>query len=321
MDLFCPLPVDSVAPNYQLPTHSHYWFHSIFHFLITIFPSLLSSEPFKIKNTTYLQQVFIQTDIFIHDKRSHYEPNEMSQEPSDDLIEETILEQLSALETYVRPNKLRKIVCRTIRSTNWTQFQRVLDRLIETEKVKLKEEEGEKVIFLSTGNTSNDNTKNKNSQTNDEPSSRVLNDVIEVPIEIVSNLLRKGKKKQKNIETNTKTTFTFDKDALLAVRKNDLVSEKMTNITIRSEILNDVEIAKKHINTAKLMIQKMVQAFKENPGYFMRKAGGTFSEQEEAKQRKAEVIQKLHKKKKNYDIGIDDDLVQNQHGKKKRKFY
>lgn len=239
----------------------------------------------------------------------------MSQEPSDDLIGETILEQLLALETNVKPNKLRKIVCKIISSTNWTQFQRVLDKLIDTGKIKLKgREQAEQVLILST-------EKKKNSHNTHEQSKRSLNDLMEVPIAIVSNLLRKGKKKQKNIETNTKTRLTFDKDAILAVRKNDFVSKKKTNIQISSEILDDdEEIAKKHVKAAKLMIRKMVQAFQENPDYFVRKAGGTFAEQDEAKKRKAEVIQKLQQKKNNANAE-NDDIVPKQSGKKKRKFY
>lgn len=141
------------------------------------------------------------------------------------------------------------------------------------------------------------------------------------PLQLSQIYCEKAKRNKKNIETNTKTRLTFDKDAILAVRKNDFVSKKKTNIQISSEILDDdEEIAKKHVKAAKLMIRKMVQAFQENPDYFVRKAGGTFAEQDEAKKRKAEVIQKLQQKKNNANAE-NDDIVPKQSGKKKRKFY
>lgn len=260
--------------------------------------------------------VFIQIEI-LNDKHIYYiHYLDMSQEPSDNFIEQTILEQLLTLDTNVKPNKLRKIVCKIVSSTNWTQFQRVLDKLIETGKVKLSgEEQGDKVLILPT-----DKNDKKKSQKNDEPCSQALNDTIEVPVEIVSNLLRKGKKKQKNIEINTKTKLKFDKDVLLAVRKSDFGTKQNTIITISSEILDDIEIAKKHVKAAKLMIHKMVQAYKENPDHYMRKAGGTFAEQDEAKKRKADALQKLQQKKKNV-IAEDEGVIQTKHSRKKRKFY
>lgn len=231
----------------------------------------------------------------------------MSNEPYDRVVEDAIFEQCSRFGK-VRPNKLRKEVCKIVETTNWTQFQRVLDNLVQLGKVDMCDEGGHKIISLLSSNVETTSL--------DEEETFVECDSIDVPIQIVLNLVRKGKKKQTNIEKNTKTFFKYEKNALIALRKVDFDHMTNTSLTITSARCHDVESAAKYVKTARVMVEKMIEAFQKNPSRFSRKAGGTFAEQYEEKKRKAGVKTR-HKKHDDEKSERNDSLNR----KKKRKFY
>lgn len=273
----------------------------------------------------------------------------MSSEPNDEVVEHAIQSALSTMSTSVRPNKLRKIICKQLPATNWTQYQRVLDSLVENKCVHLQEINGEKLIVVSqTGNSQSAiGTNVELTQTVDGNTRALMTDreEIQVPFEIFLHLTKKGRKKQKNIETNTKTKITFhnEKSDSNKIRSEDNLKGSSCTVIITKaySTLEDggkdekeaKEKAQKQIKAAKLYITKMIQSFEKNPDHFIpSKAGGTFAEQAEAKKRKSEVVALMNKKKKsagsskqNLSTSDSSDKVENDNGvktkKARRKYY
>lgn len=267
------------------------------------------------------------------------------QEPDDHKVEHVILSTVANLEKPVRPNKLRKIICNQVKGCNWTQYQRILDSMINEKKSiytcfinneemispKQKNDSISSSLIIEDDNT---NSKNEDSNVNSTTgitspqSNRIQPDIIsteiKVPLAIVYHLVRKGKKKQKSLEENTKTKFTFNNESLTAVKKKSFDSNEICSLTI-SSLHDDVDeiSAKKHVKTAKLLLSKMVKSFELNPDHFNpRQAGGTFKEQDEAKKRKLEARQKvISKKRDNVDNDSGNDNEATVKKKRKKKFY
>lgn len=250
----------------------------------------------------------------------------MSSEPEDKTVEIEIKHALASIKVKnIRPNKLRKIVCKKVKGTNWTQYQRVIDAMIKNGSVSTLEENGEVVI---------DKIKDGEVELPPPPSTQQSKNVktlqIEVPFAIISYLTRKGSRKKKNIETNTKTTISFDEETIKALRStsNEFAVEK-SKVTITktwdTDTDDDKEVkekAKALLKTAKLHISKMKKSYKENPDHFAaKKAGGTFAEQDEAKKRKLEATKNSknkYNKRKDNKVHDDDAITQK---KKSRKFF
>ena len=234
----------------------------------------------------------------------------VASEPHDSIVERCILTSLAKLKVKTRSNKLRKIVCRDISDTSWTQFQRVLDTMIAKHEINTENVGGDIMISSKQGFDA-DNTKQVLHTEKDSEFTTVL----EVPCAVFGHLTSKGRKKQKNIEENTRTKISYESHPSVAKRKDAL--DENVSLTIskpwrKSEgKQNEEEKAKSHLQTAKLMILKMVDAYKKNPEHFQdRKAGGTMAEQEESKRKRLLSARKRGK-----------IPSQQQSKKRRRKFY
>mmetsp|Transcript_14341 Transcript_14341/g.19974 ORF Transcript_14341/g.19974 Transcript_14341/m.19974 type:complete len:240 (-) Transcript_14341:23-742(-) len=232
---------------------------------------------------------------------------------TDKHVEEAILAVLASLTTVnsIRPNKLRKIICKQVKGTNWTQYQVVLDRMVSENAIQTKKEEGEKVL-LATGDVNTEEpTKESRIQTKKT--------TLQIPQAVARHLTRKGHSKQKNIEKNTKTMMKIDRSQKDEVSLT-IEAEYPTNESEDEDNKNDdndvEEIVQKRINAAALLIKNMIKSYKKNPEHFEKKAGGTFAEQAEAKKRKEEILKKRHKKR-----SMDEQRNNKQKKKKERKFY
>mmetsp|Transcript_24344 Transcript_24344/g.29946 ORF Transcript_24344/g.29946 Transcript_24344/m.29946 type:complete len:240 (+) Transcript_24344:104-823(+) len=239
----------------------------------------------------------------------------MAEEPHDNVVENAIFVNCLTLVENIRSNKLRKIICKEVDGTNWTQYQRVIDYLIEEKRLRTTMVEDSVMIIPPISSSSATKSQSKTLEGIVEKDESKLNETMEVPVAIVYHLVRKGKKKQRNLEDNTKTKLIIENTLLTDARKKDFDPKVMGTLKIVSTFSDGDEISrKKHINTAKQMIEKMKESFNTNPDHFCRrKAGGTLKEQEETKKRKAEVIKK---KKKNIQDG--ERLTKK---KKRTKFY
>lgn len=216
---------------------------------------------------------------------------------------------------HMRPNKLRKIICKQT-NCSWTQYQTVLDALISDRAVKTKHVEGEDVI-LSSSDGKKASVKAK------------MTEEMTIPIEVILHLTRKGQKKKKNIELNSKTKITFDEPTNRIVKTKDIMGvEKGTLIITKfwePDVHNEGEekeeakkVAKKQFKAAKFFIKSMVKSFKENPEHFApKKAGGTFAEQAEAKKVKEELTKRRRNRQADYEAGTGSERKK----KKERKFY
>ena len=248
----------------------------------------------------------------------------MSSEPADKIIENEIKATLASVNQQNRPNKLRKMVCKKITGTNWTQYQRVLDAMIHKRSLQTIKVEGEQVI-----QPLRDESVAISSSVPNTEKSHVRTLEMKVPFTIIKYISRKGSKKRKNIELNTKTKITFDADTTKALRSN-LSSVETSILTITKtwecdDQDEDEKEAKKRakalMKTAKLHISKMVKSNKENPDRFAaKKAGGTFAEQAETKKRKLDAVKNAKKKYQKRDN--DENYATSKAEKKKqRKFY
>ncbi len=256
------------------------------------------------------------------------------QEPDDHKVEHAILITVANyLEKPVRPNKLRKIICNQVKGCNWTQYQRILESminekksiytcLINNEEMISPQQKNDSISssLITDENSVTRHTANQDSHVNsttgitspqsNKNESNIISTEIKVPLAIVYHLVRKGKKKQKSLEENTKTKFIFSNETLVAVKKKGFDSNEMCSFTI-SSLHGDVDeiTANKHVKTANILLSKMVKSFELNPGHFNpRQAGGTFKEQEEAKKRKLEARQKVISKKRD---NVDNDSGNN----------
>ena len=249
-------------------------------------------------------------------------------EPNDDVVRTAIIKAVSIVESYIRPNKLRKLICKDVEGTNWTQYQRVLDLMIEKKILKtcmISEE----LTICSLSNTSDKkDLSTKSGQDgmntfNSRESSSSHSTKMKVPLAIVYHLVKKGQKKLKNLELNSKTKFSFTEATLLAVKKTDFDINEETSFIINSlDDSGDEEVAMKHIKTAKLYVSKMAKAFKVNPEHFCRRqAGGTMKEQQQAKKMKHDATQKRKKKIPTQNDKGKNEGETSQPKRKRRKFY
>lgn len=261
----------------------------------------------------------------------------MSNEPAEEIVEHEIKATVLNMKTaHMRPNKLRKHVCKQIKETNWTQYQRVLDRLVKDGSLKTKEMDGEHVI-LSLGKIAGKGTKvtkasKATKATKVVPASplqkqKAMTHEMEVPFDIILYLSRKGRRKQTNIETNTKTELSFDAETVKAMLSHVTSRDQNSTITITnmwsfdegSDEKEAKKKAKKQVDAAIACISRMIISFQDNPDHFIRqKAGGTFAEQAETKQRKLEIAKK-RRKKSNHDDGDEDTASEADDGSKKKK--
>jgi hypothetical protein len=242
----------------------------------------------------------------------------MSAEPSDEIVKNAIVSTVTAsMQAHMRPNKLRKLICKQVSGTNWTHYQKVLDGLIKDGSLSTQEVDGEQVILSLNDNAAPAPPKQ------DKPN--VISVDIDVPFEIILHLTKKGHQKQKNVELNTKTKITFNAETQKALRENQS-DVKTASLTIkRSWSSNDgtdekeaKEAAEKQMRAAKRLISQMVNAFKENPERFVvKKAGGTIAEQEVANKRNLVVAKHHGQKKSRNEDAVNDDSKE----KKQRKFY
>ncbi len=257
-------------------------------------------------------------------------------EPNDSVVRTAILSALADLDGNIKPNKLRKLICKNVENTNWTQYQRVLDGMIGKEGVLKTTTVDNEVSICPIGDSSSTGMLNDDEQLEEKnkrkkyvkSASSSKKAKMRVPLAIIYHLVKKGQKKQKSLELNSKTKFIFKEEALVAVKKKDFDINEETDFIIESRSEHhdgEEELGNRHIKTAKLHVSKMVKAFNVNPERFCRrKAGGTFKEQEEAKKRKQEAVQKKRNKKltSNTYESIDTKQTETSLSKKKRrKFY
>lgn len=239
----------------------------------------------------------------------------MSTEPRDEVIKKEIIANIDNVQvSSIRPNKLRKIICKKIDGTNWTQYQRVLDSLIEGNVLRAKAVNGELMILPSLANCQNQSKKQERENSSE---CKKKSEVILAPLAIIRHLIKKGHQKQNNIEKNSKSKISFSKESLEAVRSKQFNHGDQANITITKYYEDDEELADKQMKNALLMVTKMVQAYNNNPDHFRQtEAGGTLKYQKEVKTRKLEAGKKRGRKTPNEENG------ETRVGKKReRKYY
>mmetsp|Transcript_14100 Transcript_14100/g.21139 ORF Transcript_14100/g.21139 Transcript_14100/m.21139 type:complete len:255 (+) Transcript_14100:89-853(+) len=254
----------------------------------------------------------------------------MSNEPAEAVVEHEIKATVASMKTpHMRPNKLRKHVCKQIKETNWTQYQRVLDKLVQDGSLQTKEVDGEQVI-LSLGKATK---ASKDVSASPLQKQKVMTHEMEVPFDIILYLTRKGRRKQTNIETNTKTELSFDAETVKAMLSHVSSRDQNSTITITnmwsfdegSDEKEAKKKAKKQVDAAIACISRMIISFQDNPDHFTRKkAGGTFAEQAETKQRKLEIAKKRRKKSSNDDkdeAAASEGDEASKKKKRQRKFY
>ena len=249
-------------------------------------------------------------------------------EPQDKIIENAIIDSITQLNKPIKPNKLRKIICKNVKGTNWTQYQRVLDDMVNKgQSLELIMVDQERFISPLNGKGGGASSHHHSkmaakSSSVEEDGTSTSTTTMKIPLAIVYHLRRKGQKKQKNLEQNTKTSFIFSKESLMAVKKKIFDPNEIVTFTIQSLLVDDNDddvTAKKHMKTVKTLINKMVKSFQSNPDHYgPTKSGGTFQEQEEAKKRKMETRQKWKKHSKH---GNEVDNGESVAKKRRRKFY
>ena len=249
------------------------------------------------------------------------------------------LADLTSPVSQIRPNKLRKLVCKSTGAT-WTQFQIALEQMIGSGAIKSKLVEGEKVILID------DSTTNKQRRDeNEETSARTTGSTnksqqknkkeitMEIPLAVAHHLTRKGRRKQRNIESTTKTELSMS-GTEKAKNPRDLVNlvivKKYDGANTEKEQKADgtEERATKHLNAARVHIENMIKSYKAHPDrYTAKKAGGTFAEQEKAKKLKAAGAKRRAERHQHHSKQIAADADVGGVGKascakkKKRKFY
>jgi len=169
-------------------------------------------------------------------------------EPSDDIIQQAIISSLEGLDVdSVRPNKLRKLVCRKS-GCNWDQYAGVLTVMIEDKEVKTRQEKGEQVLLKLAGAKSSKD-KDENEERNQ------LNKItIMIPTEVAFNMIRKDRAKQKKIEMRTGTKLEFRNLDRLKLNSD-------AKVTITADSSSKFEAVEEAIN-------KLTRAYKKNPNAF-----------------------------------------------------
>jgi len=239
----------------------------------------------------------------------------MGSEPRDEIVKAEIISTIDKMDTVsIRPNKLRKVICKKVDGTNWTQYQRVLDSILEEKILKTKAVDGELMILPSRANcqSQTENLEEKNSS-----DVKKKTEVMSVPLAIIRHLVKKGHKKQNNIEKNSKSKIRFSKESMVAIRTKDFNPADQAELTITKYYGDDEELATKQLKNALLMVNKMVKAYNDSPDHFHQTdAGGTLKHQEEVKKRKFEAEKKRGRKTKN------EENSESTIGKKRnRKYY
>jgi hypothetical protein len=255
---------------------------------------------------------------------------------------------LTPATTYVKPNKLRKVVCKSVPGATWTRFQTCLEGMIERGDMKTTSimEGSEKVVVLvveSKGAKQRDTTTATTTTTTQSSKKNNKKDelTVDIPLAVAHFLTRKGRRKKKHVEQLTKTQFIISG---LKSNANKKPNDDVVTLTIIKKytiIIDDEnkncegdaaaaaaeakETAAKQIKDAKRIIDKITESYREHPDrYKIKKCGGTFAEQEEAKKLRAEGTKrsagKHHERSAadSNDAGAGGDASKK---KKKRKFF
>mmetsp|Transcript_13800 Transcript_13800/g.20950 ORF Transcript_13800/g.20950 Transcript_13800/m.20950 type:complete len:332 (+) Transcript_13800:88-1083(+) len=175
--------------------------------------------------------------------------NQQQSKEHEMIIRREILQIMSKMDSNVRPNKLRKIVCKNVSGATWTQFQNVLDTMVNVNTSASTSAEGkaigggggvlggsggdkdkvlqtimvdnELMICPIRSSTSSSSTKSDESPSdnNDKVKKNSITMDIDVPLAIVFHLTKKGRSKQKSLEQNSKTQLQFSKEAVRIVKR------------------------------------------------------------------------------------------------------
>ena len=185
----------------------------------------------------------------------------MSTEPLDEEVRNKIISTVGAMQAHMRPNKLRKIICKQVSGTDWSQYQRVVDDLIKIGSLETEEVDGETMILPSKYHAASVPPK--------QDKVKVIAEDLDIPFGIILYLTKKGRKKQKNIEMNTKTELTFDTDTKKALKNNTSNVEKATLTITKSFSSNGStegeeakEAAMKQMKAAKFHILQMLKSLR-----------------------------------------------------------
>jgi hypothetical protein len=109
----------------------------------------------------------------------------------------------------IKPNKLRKIVCKKCAGATWDDFKTTLEVLREEGAITEHESPaGEKVLSLSNAQTEKPNQPADGSESNTR--SDLVKKTVVIHNDLVEHLRKHKKKKWKNIELNTKTTLRVE---------------------------------------------------------------------------------------------------------------
>lgn len=258
--------------------------------------------------------------------------------PSDEDMKNAIVSALDDMTVdEVRPNKLRKIVCKRVKGASWTQFQVNLDALIESGRLKAGEDdEGDRVLLLKSSSKEADGVAPAK-QNKEKLSTKSVD--IPLPRGVALHLIRKSHLKQKNIETNTKTKFRMNGKKLSKKNIADGSGDDELTITVfavlspnegddgQDSAEEDAAINRK-LKAATVMIEQMIKGFKKNPDHFVeRTAGGSFKQQAKEKKRRHDAQQHRHDKRtkgtggKNQSDKKEGENDGSASKKKQRKFY
>jgi hypothetical protein len=268
--------------------------------------------------------------------------------PSDKAMEAAVVSTLGASKDALRPNKLRKLVCKQLQGATWTQFATCLDEMVDKAVVQRKTNNGEVFVQMVVGTAHpGDKKKGKSkitkkkdtkSTAETEEERQVLKEEVRIPRSIALYLLKKKHLKLKNIQTNTKTKLTiFGKldtgtkhtvESLAELHTLQITAEFVESTHAEEEVdLDDGvdvlpketrEAAEKHIAFAKKLIQKIVNAQKLNPDRFAPKQfGGTFEEQAKREAQKRRRVTEI-----DYRSQAREEGETEKHTRRKReKFY
>jgi hypothetical protein len=259
-----------------------------------------------------------------------------------------IVSTLGASTDALRPNKLRKLVCKQLQGATWTQFAACLDEMVDNAVVQRKTKSGEVFIEMVVGAAHpGDKKKRKSTGTkkNDTSSTaaaaeerQVLKEEVRIPRSIALYLHKKKHLKLKNIQTNTKTKLTvFGKldtgtkhtvESLAELHTLQITAEFVESNHVEDDFDLDVdeevlpketkEAAEKHIGFAKKLIQKIVNAQKLNPDRFAPKQfGGTFEEQAKREVQKRRRVTEVDYRQKTR----EESETETQTRRKRAKFY
>jgi len=206
---------------------------------------------------------------------------------NDDAVRQCILSTLASVpDPWIRPNKLRKLVCKK-KNINWTQFQTALDALIQEKVILTKTANGGEIQIITNNGDDDDFNNTEKRETKQEQHEEVM----KIPTAVAHHLLRKGGKKKQNIETNTKTKLKIG-----PIRNNTDATTITTELSILCSGDANDEKTKNRMKFAMATILKMIKAYEEHPDHFIHsKGGGTLEEQQklrELKRKRREQIEK-----------------------------